>query len=93
MATVCSDVINVEELNDNWSRMAKELLQQADIKINGSRPWDIQVHHADFFKRVFQQGSLGFGESYMDGWWIATDWMCCSIKFSKANWINRCRET
>lgn len=69
MATVCSDVINVEELNDNWSRMAKELLQQADIKINGSRPWDIQVHHADFFKRVFQQGSLGFGESYMDGWW------------------------
>lgn len=69
MATVCSDVINVEELNDNWSQMAKELLQQADIKINGSRPWDIQVHHADFFKRVFQQGSLGFGESYMDGWW------------------------
>ncbi|WP_249023253.1 MULTISPECIES: cyclopropane fatty acyl phospholipid synthase [Kluyvera] len=69
MATVCSDVINVEELNDNWSRMAKELLQQVDIKINGSRPWDIQVHHADFFKRVFQQGSLGFGESYMDGWW------------------------
>ncbi len=69
MATVCSDVINVEELNDNWSRMAKELLQQADIKINGSRPWDIQVHHADFFKRVFQRGSLGFGESYMDGWW------------------------
>lgn len=69
MATVCSDVINIEELNDNWSRMAKELLQQADIKINGSRPWDIQVHHADFFKRVFQQGSLGFGESYMDGWW------------------------
>lgn len=69
MATVCSDVLNVEELNDNWSRMAKELLQQADIKINGSRPWDIQVHHADFFKRVFQQGSLGFGESYMDGWW------------------------
>ena len=69
MATVCSDVINVEELNDNWSRMANELLQQADIKINGSRPWDIQVHHADFFKRVFQQGSLGFGESYMDGWW------------------------
>lgn len=69
MATVCSDVISFEELNDNWSRMGNDLLLQADIKINGTRPWDIQIHHADFFKRVFQQGSLGLGESYMDGWW------------------------
>ena len=22
-----------------------------------------------FFKRVLQEGSLGLGESYMDGWW------------------------
>ncbi|HGK4672834.1 TPA: cyclopropane fatty acyl phospholipid synthase [Kluyvera georgiana] len=85
MATVCSDVINVEELNDNWSRMGNELLQQADIKINGSRPWDIQVHHADFFKRVFQQGSLGFGESYMDGWWDCDrlDILFCKILQAK----------
>lgn len=69
MATVCSDVISAEELNDNWSRMGNDLLRQADIKINGSRPWDIQIHHSDFFKRVFQQGSLGLGESYMEGWW------------------------
>lgn len=36
--------------------MGKELLSQADIRINGSRAWDIQLHHTGFFKRVLQQG-------------------------------------
>jgi len=47
----------------------KELLAHADVKINGSRPWDIQVHNEKFYQRVLAQGSLGLGESYMDGWW------------------------
>ncbi|MFU0867178.1 cyclopropane fatty acyl phospholipid synthase [Kluyvera ascorbata] len=85
MATVCSDVISIDELNDNWSRMGNDLLSQADIKINGARPWDIQVHHADFFKRVFQQGSLGLGESYMEGWWDCErlDVLFCKILKAK----------
>lgn len=41
----------------------------ADIRINGSRPWDMQVHHPDTFARFAAQRSLGLGESYMDGWW------------------------
>jgi cyclopropane-fatty-acyl-phospholipid synthase len=55
------------------------LLQKADIKINGDRPWDIQVHDPRFFSRVLTSGTLGFGESYMDGWWDcdALDEMCC----------------
>jgi cyclopropane-fatty-acyl-phospholipid synthase len=47
----------------------QELLDKADIKINGNRPWDIQVHNPKLYDRVFQQGSLGLGEAYMDGWW------------------------
>lgn len=46
-----------------------QLLNDADIQVNGSRPWDLQVHHENFFKRVFTQGLLGLGEAYMDGWW------------------------
>jgi len=46
-----------------------ELLALADIKINGDRPWDIQVHNEKFYRRVLAQGELGLGESYMDGWW------------------------
>ncbi|MDF1497285.1 MAG: cyclopropane fatty acyl phospholipid synthase [Patescibacteria group bacterium] len=45
------------------------LLDGSGIKINGPNPWDIKVHDNRFFTRVLTQGSLGFGESYMDGWW------------------------
>ena len=43
----------------------------ADVRINGSRPWDIRVHRDRFFRRVLAGTDLGFGESYMDG-----DWSC-----------------
>ncbi len=49
--------------------LAQQLLQSAGITINGSEPWDIQVHRDDFYDRVFQEGSLGLGESYMEKWW------------------------
>jgi cyclopropane-fatty-acyl-phospholipid synthase len=47
----------------------ESLLETADIRLDGSRPWDIQVHDPRFFQRVLAETSLGFGESYMDGWW------------------------
>lgn len=45
-----------------------ERLAQADVNLNGNRPWDIQVHDDRFFHKVCTQGSLGFGEAYMKGW-------------------------
>ena len=53
----------------SFRHRVEELLDHADVTINGSRPWDLQVNHPDFFRRVLAQGSLGFGEAYMDGWW------------------------
>ncbi len=47
----------------------QEILSPADVQINGARPWDITVHNENFYTRVFRQGSIGMGESYMDGWW------------------------
>jgi cyclopropane-fatty-acyl-phospholipid synthase len=49
--------------------IVEQLLAEVDIKVNGGRPWDIQVDHEDFFRRVLAGGSLALGESYMDGWW------------------------
>lgn len=49
--------------------MIESLLQQAGIAVNGSQPWDPQVHDPRFYARVLSQGSLGLGEAYMDGWW------------------------
>ncbi len=45
------------------------LFALADVKINGNRPWDIRVHDDRFYQRVLLDGTLGLGESYMDGWW------------------------
>lgn len=49
--------------------MVEELFARADVRINGERPWDIQVHDPRCYRRVLGGGSLAFGESYMDGWW------------------------
>lgn len=46
-------------------------LQQADIRINGPRPWDLQLNHPRLFGRVLRHWSMGLGEAYMDG-----DWDC-----------------
>ena len=51
------------------SRRVAELLALADVRTDGSRPWDIRVHDPRVFDRVLAQGSLGLGEAYMDGWW------------------------
>jgi len=50
-------------------KFIRDLFTLAEIEINGSRPWDIQVHNPNFYTRVLSGGSLAFGESYMDAWW------------------------
>jgi cyclopropane-fatty-acyl-phospholipid synthase len=54
-----------------YRNKVETLLEHTDIRLNGDRPWDLQVHDARFYKRVLTEGSLGLGESYMDGWWDA----------------------
>jgi len=50
-------------------KSAEELLSYANIEINGNNNWDIKVHNEKFYQKVFSKGSLGLGESYMDGDW------------------------
>ncbi len=54
---------------ETFRQQAEKILGDADVKINGSRPWDITVHNEALFQRVLSKGSLGLGEAYMDGWW------------------------
>jgi cyclopropane-fatty-acyl-phospholipid synthase len=57
-------------MKTSWHAEAvAKLLEDSDVRINGDRPWDIRIHHSDFFARVLRGGSLALGESYMDGWW------------------------
>ncbi|ELM3657451.1 cyclopropane fatty acyl phospholipid synthase [Edwardsiella piscicida] len=67
MSSSCVESSGVQR--DAGYRIVSEMLSRAGIRVNGDRPYDIRVNHPLFFKRVLQQGSLGLGESYMDGWW------------------------
>lgn len=49
--------------------IASSLLESAGITINGKNDYDIKVHNDNVYRRVLRQGTLGLGESYMDGWW------------------------
>ncbi len=47
----------------------QEILLPAEITVDGPNPWDIRIKDERFFKRVLSEGSLGLGESFVDGWW------------------------
>ena len=49
--------------------LCESVLDSADVRVDGGRPWDIRVHDARLWDRVVSDGTLGLGESYMDGWW------------------------
>ena len=50
-------------------RIMVRLFEDADIRTDGARPQDMQVHDRRLYTRILSNGSLGFGESYMDGQW------------------------
>ncbi len=50
-------------------RLLRRILVGTGVEINGNNPWDIQVQDSRFFWRALLFGSLGFGESYVKGWW------------------------
>ena len=50
-------------------KIFEDLLEKADIKLNGNRSWDIKVYNEELFDRIIAKGSLGLGEAYMDRLW------------------------
>ena len=47
----------------------RAVLDQADIRVQGDRPWDLQVHDPRLYGRLLRHGSVGLAEAYIDGWW------------------------
>jgi hypothetical protein len=52
-----------------FRRKLEGLLRGADILIDGDRPWDIHVQNPKLYARIWEHGTLGAGEAYMEGWW------------------------
>jgi len=53
--------------------VVRRLASDVGITVDGRLPWDLRVHDRRFYRRVLTDGSLGLGESYMEGWWDCDD--------------------
>lgn len=67
-----SQVTAAPHLTGRRRHLLDDLLKEADIEINGDRPWDLQLHRAPALDEILSRGSLGLGESYMRGDWEAS---------------------
>jgi len=72
----------------------QELLAHAGVRIGGSDPWDLRIHDDRTYTRILRDGTLGFAESYMDGWWdcdqldalVERVWRARLDEYVKDNW-------
>lgn len=70
MNTLTADLSRTDLQHGHADQLAAaQLLAHADVRIDGDRPWDIRIRHPDTMPRILARGSLGLGDSYMDGWW------------------------
>lgn len=54
---------------ERYKNEIENLLEYADVRIDGGNPWDLQIHNPETYGRTLGNGTIGFGEAYMDGWW------------------------
>ncbi|HSX03594.1 MAG TPA: cyclopropane fatty acyl phospholipid synthase [Rhabdochlamydiaceae bacterium] len=66
-------------------QIVTEILALADVQVNGKRSHDIIVHDKAFYNRILKDQSLGFGESYMQGWWDSAALDDCIFHIVKAD--------
>ena len=68
--------------HDRFQPKLEGLLEPVETDSGGSALSLLKVHNPAFYGRVLAHGSLGLGESYMDGWWDtdALDVLVAKIK-------------
>ena len=61
--------------------------EAADVRFNGNRPWDPQVHHPRLYGALLRHGSLALGDGYVRGDWDCDqiDEMICRLLQARAN--------
>ncbi|GAB2895182.1 cyclopropane fatty acyl phospholipid synthase [Microbulbifer echini] len=68
MASEQQDALEVPAISRS-RHLLDDVLAEADIRINGDRPWDIQLHREEALDEIVARQTLGLGETYMRGDW------------------------
>ena len=92
MTTHAQTLAQLRSLNKVIPSLLRSILEEADIRVDGDRPWDIRVHDDRFFTAVTTRGSLGLGESYMDRWWdtdALDEFFCRLLKSRRCAKVSR----
>lgn len=58
-------------MSSRAKKYIQKLLARADVQINGTRPWDVQVHNPNIYRKLFFGGIEALGDGYCLG-----DWDC-----------------
>jgi cyclopropane-fatty-acyl-phospholipid synthase len=63
------------------------IVAAADVRFNGERPWDLQVHDPRLYGALLRQGSLALGNGYVRGAWDCEqlDELICRLLRSEGN--------
>ncbi|VFS89870.1 Cyclopropane-fatty-acyl-phospholipid synthase [Raoultella planticola] len=57
MSSSCIEEVSVP--NDDWYRIATELLGRAGIEVNGTAPSDLRINNPLFFNVFYRKGRWG----------------------------------
>ncbi len=84
-ASVLSSAIQVLSGSRNdYERMVREIFAEAKVPIGGTEPYAVRVHDNAFYRRFLGEGTLGLGETYMEGLWDCDDLAEMMCRFSRA---------
>jgi cyclopropane-fatty-acyl-phospholipid synthase len=72
-------------MSNKTETIMRDLLASAGVGTDGREPWDMRVHDTRAYKRMLYEGVMGFGESYMDGWWDCEHLDECIDKLVRGN--------
>ncbi len=84
MSSSCIEEVSVP--NDDWYRIAAELLGRAGIEINGSAPSDLRVKNPLFFKRVCRKVRWVRRKSIWTAGGNASVWIYSSTRCYAPGW-------
>ena len=51
----------------DYERVVREIFAEAKVPIGGPLPYAVRVHDDTFYRRFLGEGTLGLGETYMEG--------------------------